>query len=270
MIILAGVIVFTLFILLRKKQPNKQRRVLLLLLFLILALHFLKTLFPPYSTNPEILARDIWFINICAVSILLFPFFFLSKEKHLNDFLVYLGLISGFLALFIPTEALNKNLLTLDVIRFYITHIILFAVPFLMVVLKIHRPDYKRILYTPLIMLSYYIMIIFQQVIQSELGFVPLRSGDFFNPNYRNNSFIWGPGNDELAALFKIFTPKFLKTVPYGPYVGQIKYWPFFWLIPATFIYFTSIRFLLNLFWDYSRIKNNFKTKVSIFRKQNI
>ena len=57
----------------------------------------------------------------------------------------YLGVLSGVLAFLIPTEALGKSVATLDLWRFYVCHLIIVAVPLLMVILKQHELDYKRI-----------------------------------------------------------------------------------------------------------------------------
>ena len=54
--------------------------VLFSILVFALILHFAKCFFPPYSNNPYRLYSDIWFINICAANILLFPFIFISKK----------------------------------------------------------------------------------------------------------------------------------------------------------------------------------------------
>lgn len=104
---------------------------------------------------------------------------------------------------------------------------IIFIGPVLMVVTKVHEIDYKRIIYVPFIFCCILLFIISQQILQSELGIIDLRNDNFLNPNYRNPSFIWGPTND--AAIFiEIFTPNFFKKVPYGPFKGQEKFWPFF------------------------------------------
>lgn len=248
-----------LYHLLKNKSQKTKYWVIFALLFFNLVLHFLKLTFPPYSTDPDKAMRDVWFINICAVSVLTFPIFYVAKSKVLKDFIFYLGVISGTLAMLIPTEALGEAVWQLDLFRFYIAHMIILIAPFLMVLLKVHTLDYKRIWKIPFIMMGVLAFIVFQQVLQSELGIVSLRSSDFFNPNYKNPSLIWGPGNEELAVLFKIFTPDFLKTVPYGAYAGQVKYWPFFWLLPAIIIYFTIIPFLICLPWEMKHIKNDCK-----------
>ena len=84
--------IFTgLYFLLRKKSEKTIKIVLSSLMIFALVLHFLKGLYPPYSLNYEIHLRDSWFINICGANIALFPFILLSKNKHLKDYMFYIG-----------------------------------------------------------------------------------------------------------------------------------------------------------------------------------
>ena len=85
-----------------------------------LALHFIKLSFPHYSQNPELALESAWFINICGVSTLTFPFIFFSKSDTAKDWMFYIGVISGFLAMVYPTEAIGKSISTFDLWRFYI------------------------------------------------------------------------------------------------------------------------------------------------------
>lgn len=243
-----------LYFLLRKKSEKIKTIVVGAILVFNLVLHFLKLTFPPYSTNPDLAMSQIWFINICGVSILIFPIIFFSKNKTLKDFMLYLGVISGFLALVYPTEAINKDPFALDTIRFYLAHSIIIIAPLLMVSLKLHTISYRRIWAMPLIICAYLLFIMVQNVLQSELGIINLRNGDFFNPNYHNPSLVWGP-TDGVAIVFKIFTPGFMKVVPYGPYQGELKFWPFFWLVPGAFVYFWAIPFVFVLIIKNSRIE---------------
>lgn len=256
------------YFLLRKRSYKTKKVVVFSLLAFNLILHFVRFYILTASGTPYISAlRDTWFTNICAVSVLTFPFFFISKSNALKDFVFYLGVISGGLAMLIPTEAIGVSLSSPDLYRFYLCHIIIIAAPLLMVLLKVHTLDYKRIWKMPFIISGFLLFIICNQVLQSELGIIDLRSDDFFNPNYRNPSLIWGP-TDDLAVLFTWLTPDFFKIVPVGEFAGQIKYWPFFYLLPAIFFYFLIIPFLLCLPWQAKVIKNDIKKFFGFFRKK--
>ena len=244
-LLLSGGIV-GLYFLLKNKTVTTKKWVLGSLLFFNLALHFLKLLFPPYSTNPELAMSEVWFVNVCGTSVLFFPFIFISKSDTAKDYMVFLGIISGFLAMLYPTEAIGKSVLTLDLWRFYICHGIIIAVPMLTVLLKLHKLDVKRIWKTPICVCAMLLFIICNQIFQSELGIIPLRNGDMLNINFRNPSLIWGP-TDDVAILFSWLTPSFMKTVPVGPYAGQEKYWPFFWMVPGVIVYFILVPLLKDM-----------------------
>ena len=85
-----------LYFLFRNKSLTARKTLIIGLLFFNLALHWLRLLFPPYAGNPEKIAENAWFINICAVSVLTFPFLFLSKSSTGKDWMFHIGCISGF------------------------------------------------------------------------------------------------------------------------------------------------------------------------------
>ena len=244
-----------LYFLLKNRSEKTQKIVLFSILIFGLVLHFLKTYIPPYSVDEARMLRDSWFVNICAANIALFPFMFLSKNKYVKDYMVYIGIFSGVLTLFYPQEPMAKidqAAEVLDIIRFYFHHWMIFAVPLFMVIFKHHKPSYKRILSAPTGLLLLMLFIMLNQIFQSELGFIPLRSQDFFNINYKNSSYIWGPGtNDAIGSFLAMFTPKIFKTIPVGRFAGQEKYWPWFWLIVPAYILVTAIAFVIAMIFDH-------------------
>lgn len=258
-----------LYFLLRNKSAKTQKIVLFSILILGLVAHFIKFLYPPYSTDHARMLRDAWFVNICGANIGLFPFMFLSKDKRVKDYMFYLGMLGGLIAVFVPLEPIakvNQAAEWIDIIRFYFHHTMLYAVPLLMVLFKLHTLSYKRVFWCPVYLLVVMLFIMLNQVFQSELGFIPLRGNDIINVNYKNSSLIWGPGNESFAVVFTALCPKIFKTIPCGEYAGQTKYWPWFWLIVPAFVYLVPICFAICMIFDYKNFRSDFaivKSKIN-------
>ena len=255
-LILSAAATAGLYFSLRKAKPCTQKAVLFGLLAIGLSLHFLKVYIPPYSVDEARMLRDSWLINICAANIGLFPIMFWSKNQKVKDYMFYIGVISGLIALFYPQEPIAKvDQLSeqLDIVRFYYHHWMVMAVPLVMVLLGHHKLSYKRVLSAPTGLLILMLFIMLNQVFQAELGFVPLRNtSDFFAIGYKNTSYIWGPGvNDAIGNFFSLFTPEFFKTVPVGQFAGQEKYWPWFWIIVPVYILVTPMAFGISMIFDH-------------------
>lgn len=262
-----------LYFLLRNKSEFTKKAVLFGLLVFGLLLHFLKVYIPPYSVDEARMLRDSWFVNICGANIGLFPFFFFSKNNKIKDYMFYIGVLSGLIALFYPEEPIAKvDQLgeQLDIVRFYYHHWMVMAVPMLMALLGLHQPSYKRVLWVPTGLLLLMLFIMLNQIFQSELGFIPLRdSEEFFGIGYKNTSYIWGPGNgNAIGEFLSLFTPKFFKTVPVGEFAGQVKYWPWFWLIVPVYVLVTPLSLLVAVVFDRKAMAKDLrKVKLKKHRK---
>lgn len=245
-------------IILKGKSEKFKKRYISGMLFFALIVHFLKLVFPPYNTDPTAI-RKITPENICAVSTLVFPFIFLTKNKILKDYMFYLGVISGTLAVFFPAEALGKDAFIFDTIRFYVAHSIITVAPFLMVATGLHKLDYRRVYYVPICFIIVLTIILVNEVILTEIGLVPMRGGDLFNDGYRNFSMAFGisdslPGAEKILELF---TPNFMMKIPYGEYAGEKKYWPILWAIFPSFVYIGGLSLILSIYFEFDHMKKD-------------
>lgn len=233
------------------------------ILLLNLAIHFLKLLIFPY--NDPYYVEHIWvkasLENICAVSVVIFPFLYFVKHKVIKDFMVMLGIASGILAIVFPADAIGetfnavpilytKGAFDLETMRFYTTHILLFLAPFLMMRFKQHELSISRIIYAPMLLVGLLFVLYFNEFFLSLLGWVP--SGrDMMNPVGRNPSLIFGIKDLQsltgVGTLLKVLVPHFLTV---HPITGEQFYWPVVWMIGPIIVYGSFIAFLFALAYD--------------------
>ena len=149
-----------------------------------------------------------------------------------------------------------------DILRFYLHHSLLWYVPLMMVLLKLHTLDYRRVWSVPMIFLIVMLFIMLNQVFQSELGFIGLRGDDIHQITYINNSLIWGPDGN-LSKLIEWAVPDFFKTIPVGEHAGETKYWPWFWLIVPCFVILIPLCFVVSLIFDFPNFKEDFTNLIN-------
>lgn len=228
------------------KEEKHKKTVLLVVAFTNFALYFAKLFIPGYKENFGI--KSITFETIYGALVIVTPFVLLCKSKITKDFVFYCSLIFILVTMIYPVELVGKSLEMVDVIIFYVAHILQFIVAFYMVFWNTHTLNIKRIPIVPLVFVAVLCLILANETILMECGFVPFRGSDFISGNYRNTSFIFGP-TDELKELSDLIidpiVPNIFKKVPYGAYKGMEKYIPILWLVVPSFIYLSLISLVI-------------------------
>jgi hypothetical protein len=244
--------------------------------------HFLKIFIPPYSTHvpDENILTKVSLENICAVSTVAFPFLYFTKNKTLKDYMIMVGIASGILTFMFPVDAISdyfngqqigqKTAFSIEVIRFYTAHYIIFAAPFLMMHYKMHELSIKRAWRTPFVLIAVLTIIFINEVIMTWLGWVP--RSELFDPQFRNPSFVFGIRGDltGIGAILGILVPVVFRS---NPLTGEPHFWPVVWLVLPTIIYGGLISLMFMIIYDKDNTIRYFKhlftkTKVEIIESE--
>ncbi len=243
---------------LKNKTDQFRSRFIYGLILLNLAVHFLKVFIYPYTLVDEIWTK-VSFENICAVSVLLFPFLYFAKNKTLKDYMVMVGMASGILTFIAPIDAMssvfNGSILIgprpafmLENIRFYSAHFLLFLAPFLMMHYKMHEISIRRAYRAPFMLMTVLLIIFINELLMTFLGWVPKE--DLFNPEKRNPSYIFGVKSQftGLGLVIGIIVPSFF--ILTHPIYEFTFYLPVLWLILPVIIYGSMIAILFCFIYD--------------------
>ena len=246
-----------LYFLLRNKNEKTITIVLFSLLLGNFILSFLKLYADYYQQWMPWAIRTVTPENICNISVLAFPWIFLSRVKILKDYMFFMGVFGGLGAMLIPVDAIGLAPFSFEAIWFYICHGLIWIVPLLMVLLKLHTLDYKRIVKIPLLVYAVLCIILVNEVILIGTGFVNINT--LFSYEVRNAAMIFGPLPEDLfiGKFFTPLTPNLFLTVPIGPNAGAPFYWPIVWLVIPFFVYFCILALILALPFEYKNIRKD-------------
>ena len=261
-------------IFLRNKSQNYRNRFIFGLAILNLFIHFAKIFIFPYTTV-EYIWTKVSFENICAVSALTFPFAYFVKNKTLKDYMILVGMSSGIITFIFPVDAMSdifngaylgyKEAFSLEVIRFYTSHFLIFLVPFLMMHYRFHTVSIKRAYRAPLMLILVLVIIYINELVITALGWVPKEQ--LYSPDYRNPSFIFGVRGDlsGLGAILGVFVPMFLRL---HPLTGESFYWPVIWLVIPALVYGSMITLVYMIIYDGKNTKLYIKKMLGMHPRQ--
>jgi len=245
------------------------------IILLNVAIHFLKVLIYPYTLIEHSLMKAS-FENICAASVLLFPFLYFTKNKTLKDYMVMIGIASGILTYLFPLDAMSllfngyvyvgpRPAFMLENIRFYFAHYLLFLAPFLMMHFKMHELSIKRAYRAPIVLFAVLLLIFINELLLTWIGWVP--KSDMFDPNKRNPSMIFGPKDQfkGLGLVIGVLVPSFMAVT--HPVYGFTYHLPVLWLLFPLIVFGGGISIIFCLIYDTDAtllfFKKLFKIKTS-------
>jgi hypothetical protein len=144
----------------RNKSDKAKYYTILTLLIIGIFVHFSKLLIPEYQNTMPDSIIEVTLSSPCAISALTFPFIYLSKNKTLKDYMVVFGIISGVATLLFPLDIQGKSMFDIDVVRFYVAHLIILLTPLFTYIFKIHTLTKKWVKHTILLFLLVLLIIV--------------------------------------------------------------------------------------------------------------
>ena len=186
--------------------------------------------------KPGVLPHEIFFVDLCGFSTMVYPLFMLSKKKVLKDYMYFVGGIFALSSLAYPNNIAGDPVFIYNTIRFFFAHWILIAVPLLLVLWKLHTPNMKNLgyMYLFVIVIAWYNMALSAMFV--ELGYVD---------HLINYMGLWG-NTESVYNLSEKLVP-FLKyeTIVNGALVSRPI--PFFYMLPTLTVLYVPIWILMAL-----------------------
>jgi|GEM_PF-1849932 len=218
-IIMVFLMIALFYFLLRNKSDKVQYIFLLCLIILAWIVHFSR-----YFLEPNLQYHEMFFTDFCGFSTLVYPLFFLSKKYIFKDYMFFASSVFAFLSLMYPNNIEGDPIFVFNSLRFFYAHLALVAVPFLMVVWKLHVPNIKNIPYVFLILIiaAWYNMALSAFFV--EVGLVD------YLINYGG---VWG-NTDSIYRVAEKFAPFLVYTKELHHQTVTVPI-PFFYIIPGAF-----------------------------------
>lgn len=227
----AGVLFYAVYRLLRNVSDKGKFIFLFSLSVFAWIIHFSRI-----WLKPDVMPHEIFFVDLCGFSTMVYPFFLLMRKKVLNDYMYFVGAIFALSSLVYPNNIAGDQVLIYNTIRFFFAHWIIVGIPLLMVLWKMHTPSIRNLgyMYLFVIVIAWYNMALSAMFV--ELGFVN---------NLINYMGLWG-NTVSVYNLSEKLAPFLRYTTVIG---GQSisKPIPFFYMLPTLTIVYVPLWILMSL-----------------------
>ena len=255
-----------LYILVRNKSEKTIKITLLSVAFFNFLLHFLKIFHPSYFCDIKGSLVRMSLENICALSTVVLPFAMLLKNSVIKGYIYLISFLGGLMAVIVIPESMNgMKIYTFELVRYWICHFILFTVPIVGCLTKEYKPNYKHSIVIPFLFLAGQTIILLNELFLLKVGLVEYGIYEFFSPQYRNMSFVYGPNGSAggLVDALMFFVPDIFQKNIFGiEGVGDF-YWPVIWLVVPSVLLFPIGYFLITLPFTYNDVKSDIKRKLN-------
>jgi hypothetical protein len=179
---------------------------------------------------------ELFFIDLCGFSTLVYPFFMWLKHKAFKDYMFFIGGYFAFHSILYPNNILGDPVFIYNTIRFWLAHTILVMIPVLLIAWKMHTPSIKNVGWMVIFVL---IGAMYNMTISSVHYYTGLTHSLI---NYMG---LWG-NTDGVFRLYEILSPYLRFDVMVdGVIVSQP--FPFFYMIPALIIVYVPVWSLMVL-----------------------
>lgn len=210
-IIIALILCFSLYFLIRKRPTKVKKAVVFFVALLNFLQHIFKIqIYPQYITEHNLIHITTGY-NICAVLILFSPFIILFGNDLLKNFITCIGSIAGFGVLVVPHWFIGLPAFDWEVYRAYICHTLLFISSFLPGITGLHKFELRNCWKFGLIFLGILLIILINDSTLVLTNNWPNTNPDDLYGSLKsfNHVSMMGPNNPWLENIIALFTPSF-------------------------------------------------------------
>ena len=227
----AALLFYAVYRLFRDKSEKTKWIFLFVLTIFTWVIHFSRI-----WLKPDLYPYEVYFVDLCGFSTMVYPFFFLSRKKVLIDYMYFVGAIFALSSLVYPNNIEGDPVFIYNTIRFFFAHWILVAVPWLMVLWKMHKPSIRHLgyMYLFVIVIAWYNMALSAMFV--EIG---------YTNRLINYMGLWG-NTKSVYNYAELIAPFFRYNETVGGEVVS-KPLPFFYMLPTLTVLYVPIWILMAL-----------------------